>query len=296
MDSVVENGDGAPSVKSAERVFDLLETIGRASDGATFGSLHTELRIPKSSLHALLGVLVNRGYVDLDQGTRRYAIGIRAWETGQTFQRHRRLLSVATPILDGIVARENETAQLATLSGRDNIYLAKVDSTHPLRLQSEVGTRLSAHATGVGKALLAQIDKQDVLARFGRGKLPVITPTTYKTADALLEELELTRQRGFAVDNAEYTPGVFCVAVPVYEAGHERAMVALSVSVPSMRVTTARLAVILQLIAEGSLTISARCGVKSADPLLMRLTDKRNAAKAIAALAASGRYTTLPSG
>lgn len=292
---MVENGDGAPSVKSAERVFDLMETIGRKGDGATFGSLHTDLRIPKSSLHSLLGVLVNRGYVDLDQTSRRYSIGIRTWETGQTYQRHHRLLRVAVPVLDGIVAKENETAQLATLSGRDNIYLAKVDSTHPLRLQSEVGTRLSAHATGVGKALLAQLDKQDVVARFGRGKLPVITPTTYKTVDALLEELEFTRQRGFAVDNAEYTPGVFCVAVPVYEAGDERAVVALSVSVPTMRVTTARLAVILQLIAEGSLMVSSRCGVKTGDPWLLQLTDKRNAAKAIAALATSGRYANLPS-
>lgn len=292
---MVESGDGGPSVKSAERVFDLLETIGRAGAGATFSSLHAELRIPKSSLHALLGVLANRGYVDLDPATRRFSIGIRAWETGQTYQRHGRLLREAIPVLDGIVARENETAQLATLSGQENIYLAKVDSTHPLRLQSEVGARLSAHATGVGKALLAQLDRQEVLARFGRGKLPVITPTTYRTADALLEELELTRQRGFAVDNAEYTPGIFCLAVPVYEAGGERADVALSVSVPTMRATTARLAVILRLIAEGSLTISARCGVKNGDALLAQLADKRNAARAISALAASGRYANLPS-
>ena len=292
---MVQVGEGTPSVKSAERVFDLLETIGRGGDGATFSSLHAGLGIPKSSLHALLGVLVSRGYVDLDQASRRYSIGIRAWETGQTYQRHNRLLRVALPVLDGIVAKENETTQLATLAGRDNIYLAKVDSTHPLRLQSDVGSRLSAHATGVGKALLAQLDKGDVLTRFGRSRLPVITPTTYKTVEALLEELELTRQRGFAVDNAEYTPGVFCVAVPVYEAGGERADVALSVSVPTMRVTTARLAVILQLIAEGSLTISSLCGVKRADPLLVRLIDKRNAARAIAALAAGRRYANLPS-
>lgn len=284
----------APSVKSADRVFDLLEAIGRAGEGETFAGLASGLRIPKSSLHALLGVLVHRGYVDLDPASRRYSIGIRTWETGQTYQRHRHLLRAAVPVLESIVARENETAQLATLAGTENVYLAKVDSTHPLRLQSEVGSRLSAHATGVGKALLAQLEPQEVMARFGRGKLPEFTPTTHRTASALLEELDLTRRRGFAVDNAEYTPGVFCVAVPVFTAAGEPAVTALSVSVPTTRVTVARLAVILQLIAEGSLLIASRCGVKGADPLLLGLSDKRNATKAIAALVASGRYENLP--
>ena len=120
--------------------------------------------------------------------------------------------------MTSLVAEVNETAQLARLSGRENVYLARVDSSHALRLLSEPGTRLPAHATGVGKALLAQLSEGEILSLFGSGALPGYTPTTHRTVAALKDELGRTRARGFAIDNEEYTPGVFCLAVPVY--GH----------------------------------------------------------------------------
>ncbi len=282
--------DSGRSVKSAERVFDLLETIGREPDGVTFSWLGKQLGIPKSSLHALLDVLLTRGYVDYDGANRLYSLGIRVWETGQAYQRHHDLLAVATGVLEAIVERVNETAQLAKLSGRENVYLAKVDSTHPLRLQSEVGLRLSAHATGVGKALLAQLPDDEVVARFGWGKLAVITPTTYPTTEALLEELAITRARGFAIDNSEYTPGVFCLAVPVFDTGGERATTALSVSLPLLRASVGLLSSILSTIAQASAEIAARCGGSGTHPSLVALADPAKARRAIAELAASGRY------
>jgi DNA-binding IclR family transcriptional regulator len=228
--------------------------------------------------------------VEYDDDSRRYSLGIRVWETGRAYQRHHHLLSVAIGVLGGIVEKVNETAQLAKLSGKENVYLAKVDSTHPLRLQSEVGLRLSAHATGVGKVLLAQLPDEEVVARFGRGGLPVMTPTTYATTEALLEELALTRRRGFAIDNSEYTQGVFCLAVPVFDADGRRATTALSVSLPLLRATAGQLALILSTIAQASAEIAARCGVEGTHPALVALTDPRAARRAIAELASCGRY------
>ena len=282
-------GEAGRSVKSAERVLDLLETIGTMPGGASFSGLSSELAIPKSSLHALLAVLVTRGYVDLDPVARRYSLGIRAWETGQAYQRHHSVIGLAEPVLAGIVARVNETAQLARLVGAENVYLVKVDSTHPLRLQSEVGTRLSAHATGVGKALLAQLGNEEVKARFPGPDLPVYTANTHGSTAALLAELAETRLRGFAIDNEEYTPGVFCVAVPVH-AGQDRASNAISVSVPVSRATVPALSEALSLVAQGSLSISQRSGSRRADPRLSALADPATAGDAIAGLVESGRY------
>lgn len=288
----MEKPDGARSVKSAERVLDLLEHIGTRPSGVTFGTVARDLRIPKSSLHALLEVLLARGYVELDPETRRYSLGTRVWETGQAYQLHHNVVREAQGVLEAVVARVNETAQLAKLAGTENVYLVKVDSTHALRLQSEVGARLSAHATGVGKALLAQLDDAEIRARFGGGALPTYTRNTYATVEQLIDELRLTRERGFAIDNEEYTPGVFCIAVPVYEGG-ERATTALSVSVPTTRAESEGLASILAVVADASLQLSARCGVRRVDPMLSRLSNPAHARAAIEALVASGRYNLL---
>ena len=91
--------------------------------------------------------------------------------------------------MDEIAAALNETVQLARLDGTENVYLAKVDSTHPLRLQSEVGVRLSAHATGLGKALLACLPDEEVRRRFGTKPLARMTRNTITSIGALVKEL-----------------------------------------------------------------------------------------------------------
>lgn len=277
------------SVKSAERVFDLLEMIGTKREGTSFGQLNKELGIPKSSLHSLLDVLVARGYIELDPIRRRYVLGIRVWEAGQAYQRNHNVIDTARSVLEAIVGRVNETAQLARLAGRENVYLSKVDSTHVLRLQSDVGARLPAHATGIGKALLAELGDEEIRSLYGTGTLPTFTPSTIATVPALLEELAVIRRRGFAIDNEEYTPGVFCLAVVVYDTP-DRATTALSVSVPVTRLVASDLPRILAAIAKGSLQISARTGGWSADQGLTALSDPAWAARAITEMLDSGRY------
>jgi DNA-binding IclR family transcriptional regulator len=221
--------------------------------------------------------------------SRTYSLGIGLWEAGQAYHRSHNVLREAQAVLESVVARVNETAQLAKLVGSENVYLSKVDSPHPLRLQSEVGGRLSAHATGVGKALLSQLDTGDVQRRFGTGGLKTFTERTIPTVDALIEELALTRARGFAIDNEEYTPGVFCIAVPVFEAGGG-ASTALSVTVPVLRAERQGLARILAVVADASLQLSRRCGALKPHQLLVELTQTDAASRALDALVASGRY------
>lgn len=277
------------SVKSAERVLDLLETIGASSNGTTFSHLGAELGIPKSSLHALLNVLATRGYIEVDEDSRRITLGVRVWETGFAYHRHHGFLKEARAVMEGIVGRINETVQLAKLAGSENIYLDKVDSTHALRLQSEVGLRLPAHATGIGKALLAQLDAADLCERFPDDTLSRYTPNTIGTLKALSEELALTRARGFAVDNEEYTPGIFCLAVPVYQGG-PRASTAMSVSVPTSRAVRKLLPAILSALAAGSVEIAQRVGGRCPDQALRSLAEPGVAEARITEMLDSGRY------
>jgi DNA-binding IclR family transcriptional regulator len=265
-------------VKSAGRVLDILDLLAGEPEGLSFTALQQRLGLPKSSLHELLSVLAARGYIELVAGSqdeakpqrRAYLIGVRAWEAGQAYARQRQLAQVARPVMERIVGALNETVQLAVLDGLENVYLAKVDCSHPVRLQSEVGRRLHAHGTGLGKALLAFLPPDELRARLAGAPLPAFTPRTITDAARLLAELEATRLRGYAIDDQEYTPGLQCVAVPIFD--HlGRAVAALSVSIPTIRGGPAALAAGLQLLAAGSLEISRRLGRAHADPQLQRL-------------------------
>ncbi len=276
-------------VKSAERVLDIIEVLSAEPKGLGFTELLSTLQLPKSSLHELLSVLTARGYIDFDPANRCYMLGIRVWESSQAYLRHHNLVREALPVLDSIVRAINETAQLATLDGIENVYLAKVDSSHPLRLQSEVGRRLYAHATGLGKVLLAHLAEEDLAGRLSGRVLPRFTPNTITDEHQLLDELAAIRERGFAVDAQEYTPGLTCVAVPIwyYPGG---VVAAISVSIPVTRSDAQLLSSAVELLAEGSLKISRRLGCAKEDPRLISLVAQSAAiGKAIAAGRAHGR-------
>ena len=279
MSEAADEAAAGERVKSASRALDLIEVVAAHEAGLSFPTLLQLTRIPKSSLHALLGVLTVRGYLDLDEASRLYTLGVKVWENGQSYRKSRDLVREARPVMEAIAAATNETVQLARLDGTENVYLAKVDSTHPLRLQSEVGARLSAHATGLGKALLACLPDKVVRARFTERPLPRMTPSTIVTVDALVEELHRVRRWGFAVDDQEYTPGLFCVAVPIRD-HRDEAVAAVSVSVPLLRLKLPMLAAALARLATGSLEIARRLGAAD-DPALLRLADPAFAREAL---------------
>jgi len=106
-----------------------------------------------------------------------------------------------------------------------------------MRMFTEVGRRVHAHSTGVGKALLAQLPDTEAIAIVRRSGMPVFTPTTIATEAALLAELRAIRSGGYAVDEGEQEIGVRCVAVAVEGVGGPTAV---SVSGPDSRVTAAK--------------------------------------------------------
>ncbi|WP_022872970.1 IclR family transcriptional regulator [Nesterenkonia alba] len=228
-------GEGA--VKSAVRALAILDLLAQRGAPMRFPEIVRELGYPQSSLHALIKTLHAAQWVEFDESTREYTLGIRAWEAGNAYQRALSLAERAQPFMNSARDELNETIQLAVLDGgRHNVYLAKAEGDQRLVLESHVGGRLPAHATGVGKVLLAALEDTEVRRRIGDAELEQYTETTIKDIDELLEHLRGVRQRGYATDHEEYTVGVRCVAVPVKD--HRGTVVAaMSVSVPVVRFT-----------------------------------------------------------
>src|SRR3712207_3028032 len=118
------------------------------------------------------------------------------------------------PVLETLAARFGETTHYAVLDGREAVYRAKVDPpTGAVRLTSTIGGRNPAHATGVGKLLLAHhLDTLEAVERWnGDSPLGRRTPQTLCTAEDLHRELQATRQRGYAVDDQENEVGINCL-------------------------------------------------------------------------------------
>lgn len=247
------------TVKSALRVLLLIELLTEHPRGLTFPEIRNALDLPKSSLHGLLKVTTERGHLVFEESHRTYRLGVRFLEAGQAFFAGSDLREQAIPAMERIRDRINETVQLAVLDGRENVYVAKVPTAQALQLVSEVGSRLPAHATGLGKVLLAYLDEAEFERRFEGLELEQFTPRTASSIDELRAECEQIRRDGYGIDDGEYTEGVYCVAVPVFGPGAEP-LAAMSVSIPSIRLKESTRDEVQQLLLTESRRLSRRLG------------------------------------
>lgn len=232
----IADPDAHRPVKSADRTLDVLEALGAATERRTLGELARDLGVPKSSLHAILRTMQQRGWIETDDSGHRFGLGVRALLVGASYVEVDDQVARLDGTLDWLSERIGETVHLGRLDGGDVVYLAKRESQHPLRLFSAIGRRLPAHATALGKAILAaRLDELDSLLA---GPLRALTPHTITTRSALVAELEETRRRGHAVDNEENSEGIRCfaVAIPARRAVQD----AISFSIPVARLNPER--------------------------------------------------------
>ncbi|MCP2257346.1 transcriptional regulator, IclR family [Streptoalloteichus tenebrarius] len=228
-------------VQSLERAFHLLERLADAGGEAGLSELAAASGLPLPTIHRLVRTLVTLGYVR--QGSsRRYALGPRLIRLGETASRQ--FGAWARPLLADLVDQVGETANLAILDGDEIVYVAQAPSRHSMRMFTEVGRRVLPHGTGVGKAVLSQLPREEVVEILDRTGMPAYTPHTITDRDRLLRQLAQIARQGYALDEGEQEVGVRCVAVPLTGGP---ALAAVSVSGPEGRLTKAAVGRIVPL-------------------------------------------------
>ena len=223
----------AGGVQSVERVFELLELITDAGGEVTLSELAGSTELPLPTVHRLLRTLVSLGYIR-QLANRRYALGPRLIRLGEAATRAQGVL--AGPQLIALVDALGETSNMAVLDSDMVLYIAQVPSKHSMRMFTEVGRRAHTHATGVGKAILAQLDNASVRSIVARAGMPTPTTMSIGTVDELIADLDRIRERGYSIDDGEQELGVRCFAVAVPGAPSPTA---ISVSGPVSRVDDA---------------------------------------------------------
>lgn len=217
-------------VQSVERVFELLELITDAGGEVTLSELSASTDLPLPTIHRLLRTLVMKGYAR-QLPNRRYALGPRLIRLGEGA--NKQLGALARPQLKMLADRLGETSNMAVLDSDMVVYIAQVPSSHSMRMFTEVGRRAHTHDTGVGKAILAQLDNETVRNIVTRAGMPTPTEKSIGSVEQLLEELANIRERGYSIDEQEQELGVRCFAMAVPNAPTPTA---ISVSGPISRV------------------------------------------------------------
>jgi IclR family acetate operon transcriptional repressor len=212
--------DSAESpVASIDRALRILAIIGGASRGLSLDELAAELDIPKSSLHRILAALKFRRFVAQPETGGAYFLGTELLATAFRFHDMLDVRALVHPLLLRLTAELNETTHMGVLDGAEIVYQDKIEAGHTIKLSSVIGGRNPAHATGVGKALLAWTYPTDEAIKAWAAQwepLPRPTKRTVKSAAQLAEELAAVRQRGYAIDIEENEVDVRCAAVPIF--------------------------------------------------------------------------------
>lgn len=182
--------------------------------------------VAKPTAHRLAGQLVELGLLEFGDGGLR--LGLRVFELGQLVPRQRGLRDAARPYLEDLHRASGETVHLAVLEAPDVVYLDKLTSRAAPAVPSRIGGRMPAHATAVGKALLAHAS-DEVREAVLSGVLERVTARTVVMRGVLMRELRRVRTDGVAHEYEESASGVVCAACPVVD-GTGRAIAAVSVS------------------------------------------------------------------
>ncbi len=227
--AVTKTGGG---VQSLERAFAILETMAAAGGVMSLSQLAADAQLPLPTIHRLVRTLVDLGYVR-QEASRQYSLGPRLIRLGETTSRM--VGRWARPHMERLAHELGETVNLAMLDGDQVVYVGQVmASRNSMRMFTEVGRRVLPHSTGVGKAVMAEMDPDEVTAILARTGMPARTEHTITDPGEFAAELARTRERGYALDEGEQEIGVRCVAVAVPDAPQR---LALSVSGPLPRMT-----------------------------------------------------------
>ncbi|KRE55431.1 IclR family transcriptional regulator [Phycicoccus sp. Soil748] len=218
MRSTERNG---PPVSLLSRATAVLEAFDDSHPVLGLADLARRTGLPKSTVHRIASELVSLRVLERpdDATVDGYRLGMWFFERGELVPVHRSLSDAALPVMEDLREATRQRIHLAVLDGVDVVYV-EILGTGRHDIASRTGGRLPAHATGVGKVLLAYSPAATVRARVDAG-LPRMTPRTIATPGGLTRELRKIRSVGMALDLEESHLGISCVAAPVFGADHK---------------------------------------------------------------------------
>lgn len=234
------------------RLMDLIEHLVREGRPLALPEVVASTGWPKPTVHRMLQQLEQGGWLQREPDGRRYALAPRLLRLGEGALGASTQHGVRHAVLRQLVADLGESCNLTALSGAEVVYLDRVESAFPLRLELRPGTRVPLHCSASGKLFLAHLGAPRRQALLDGLTLSRHTATTLTRREALETELNTIRRQGHAFDAEEFVDGLVCIAVPVRTPGDRELRCALALQAPSARVPLARLPQFLPRLAQAA--------------------------------------------
>ena len=216
----------------------IMKLLAQHSDGLKAAEIARTLKIPVTTTLRIMATLQIEGYVRKKDG--RFELGSVLIHLGNASLAGTEIRTAALPVLHELTARTDETSHLAVPCDDHALIVAVQDSPHPLRAASRPGFLAELHCSSTGKIFLAFLHGPRLAEVVAEAAPAARTPLTLTTFAAIKKEADLTRKRGYSLDNEEFNPGVRCLAAPVF-ASDGTVAAAIGITASTVRFTKERI-------------------------------------------------------
>lgn len=233
-----------PVINSVENALEVILML-RTHPSIRASEVGSRLGVSRSTAHRLLATLTAHGLIEQDSQNRTYHVGPALLEIALSAAAQTDVVRTLHPFLRELSQEVGETAHTVVLEGASCLFADSVESGRALRTTARIGTRYPAYVVSGGKALLAELHRDRLLALFPAPELPALNPRSLTSRDALLAELDQIRERGYATNFGESELGIAAVAVA------QRTMsgsvpAALAISAPETRLPRDRVPALVE--------------------------------------------------
>lgn len=246
-------------IQTVDKALELMEQFQDDVEELGVKELGRRLQLAPNRVFRLLATLESRNYIEQNEATKGYRLGIKTHLLGRAFVEHMLLLRQARPVQESLVRMCKETSYVSIRKEFRSVYLEAVETDLPVRVASRIGSKYPLHCTEAGKVFATQLSDED-LKRYLSRELQSFTPNTINDPERLAEQLREAAACGYAVDNEESEIGVTCVGTAVRD--RSGAIVgAVSISGPTTRLTPKRVQKeLIPLLKDAGQLISIRLG------------------------------------
>lgn len=204
--------------RTVERTFSILQLIAGSENGITLQEIADEMEIAKSSAFVIVHSLLELNYIKrAENNDKKYCLGIEAFKLGSKYLHDVGLVKQCAQYLPALADRYVKTSFVAVLNGCDVVYLYRYAAQNAQLATCAIGSTKPAHATALGKAILAFLPKGKQLSVVNEIRFEPYTPHTIMSKEVLLQELHEVKQRGYATERGELTDLTFCYGAPIFD-------------------------------------------------------------------------------
>ena len=217
MPIILLNGVLKMTVQSVERALKMLTLFSHRRAVLGISEISRMMELPKGTVHGLAKTLVEYGFLNQDGQTRKYRLGLKIHELGIILSSTLEINQRAAGPCHQLSRRTGLLSRIGIWDGGSVVITL---NTHPNPLPvlpHQIGPRIHAYCSAIGKAILASLSEAELEEYLGRTKLVAFTPATITDKARLRKDLKSAQSRGYALDKEEAVQGLACIGAPVFD-------------------------------------------------------------------------------